>query len=71
MNPYDILDKDNLQKVANAGIVIENRKYSEEELKIFSHNILEKFGLGCDYIIHGYLWFIRPCDRIEAIVGAS
>ena len=38
MNPYDILDKDNLQKVANAGIVIENRKYSEEELKIFSHN---------------------------------
>lgn len=35
MNPYDILDKYNLQKVANAGIVIENRKYSEEELKIF------------------------------------
>ena len=41
MNPYDILDKDNLQKVANAGITIENRKYSEEELKIFSHNILD------------------------------
>ena len=41
MNPYDILDKYNLQKVANAGIVIENRKYSEEELKIFSHNILD------------------------------
>ena len=35
MNPYDILDKYNLQKVANAGIVIENRKYSEEEFEEF------------------------------------
>lgn len=41
MNPYDILDKDNLQKVANAGIAIENRKYSEDELKMFSYNILD------------------------------
>lgn len=41
MNPYDILDKDNLQKVANAGMTIENRKYSEDELKMFSYNILD------------------------------
>ena len=41
MNPYDILDKDNLQKVANAGITIENRKYSEAELKMFIYNILD------------------------------
>ena len=43
MNPYDILDKDNLQKVANAGITIENRKYSEDELKMVLFGIEQRF----------------------------